>query len=160
MGCDAIAIDHHGLINEGAAGQLLADGGEAGHAPLPQYAKGLQSQCRRLGDGGEPAPGGGLVLEQLLQGLMGRQVLGTHGTAGQDNQVERLCQHIHQHCVGGQASTSGTGQHAPCLDAGHHHFDFRPAQHVNQADGLQVVDAFGKGNQGSKGHGLRPQGDL
>ena len=90
---------------------------------------------------------------------MGRQVLAAHGAAGQDNQVEGLRQHVHQHRIGGQACAPGARQHAPRLDAGHHHFDIRPTQHVDQGDALQVVDALGKGNQGSKGHGRCPQGD-
>ena len=70
---------------------------QAGHAPLTQYAKGLQRQRRSFGDAGEQAPGAGLILDQLLQGLMGGQMLRPDHTAGQDDQVERLRQQIDQH---------------------------------------------------------------
>jgi hypothetical protein len=127
LGCDAVAIDHHRLIDEVAPQQLMAGRGQAGHAPLTQYAKGLQRQRRGLGDAGEQAPGRGLILDQLLQGLMRRQMLRPHVTTGQDDQVERLCQHVHQHRIGRHSGAARAGEHAPSLDAGHNHFNLGTA---------------------------------
>ncbi|MNN02848.1 hypothetical protein D3C81_1155180 [compost metagenome] len=125
---------------------------QTGHAPLTQNAKGLQRHGGRFGDAGEQATGCRLILDQLLQGLVGCQVLRTHRTTGQGNQVEGLRQQVHQHRIGRQASAAGAGEHAPPFDTGHHHFYFGAAQYVDQGHGLQVVGALGKGNQGSKGH--------
>ena len=125
---------------------------QTGHAALTQHARGLQRQRGSFGNAGEQAPGRRLILDQLLQRLMGRQMLRANGTARQDDQVERLREQIHQHRVSRQAGAAGTGQHAPPLDTGDDNFHLGAAQHVNQGDGLQVIDALGEGNQGSKGH--------
>ncbi|MOA25515.1 hypothetical protein D3C78_1462410 [compost metagenome] len=68
-------------------------------------------------------------------------------------------QHIDQHAVGGQACATGAGEHASAFNTGGHHFDTGAAQHVDQGHALQIIDALGEGNQGSKGHGRYPLGD-
>ncbi|MOA60891.1 hypothetical protein D3C78_1858990 [compost metagenome] len=65
---------------------------QASHASLAQHAEGLQCYRGRFGDAGEQAARRGLVLDQLLQGLMSGQVLRPCGAARQDDQIERLGQ--------------------------------------------------------------------
>ncbi len=109
--------------------------------------------------------GGGLALDQLLQRLMGSQVLGADDAARQDDQVEILHEHVHQHAIGRQARAAGASEHPPPFDARHHGFDLRSTQHIDQGDRLQVVDTLGDGYQGSgdlgsRNHGRSPLGDA
>ncbi|MNL50219.1 hypothetical protein D3C87_1732170 [compost metagenome] len=78
---------------------------------------------------------------------MRRQMLRSHGPTREHDQIERLGQQVHQHRIGGHSGATGTGEHAPPLDAGHHHFDVGTAQHIDQGHCLQVIDALGEGNQ-------------
>ncbi|MNG08199.1 hypothetical protein D3C84_915390 [compost metagenome] len=129
-----------------------------GHAPLAQYAKGLQRQRGRLGNGSKKTASLGLLCEPLRQRLMGSHVLGGLFTTRQHNQVEWLGQYVDQHTVGGQAHAAGTGQHTAALDTGNDYLYFSASQHVDQNRALQGIHAFGDNDQGSMGHELLSAG--
>ena len=83
-------------------------------------------------------------------------MLCTRHASWQDDQVEVLRQHVHQHGIGGQPGTTGAGDHPALFDTRYQYLDIGAAQHVDQRHAFEIFDTIGDCNQCSLAHLTTP----